>query len=292
MSYEAASEPALWPDFLKRYTEAVFSDGTLLQTHDLAKHSSIIHSGFGISSPLKQAYNEHYSKLNVWRERGRGLYTPGRVNLDQEQCPRLELERSEFYNDCLQRFGMAYSMGAVIAREGNCAPTLTGLRGRGKHPYDEREREIARFLLPHLTRAWTVYRRLELLAAGESVLDNCPNGIAFLAPDGVVVYANRTAEEILRAEDGLTLRDGQICALDPVAEGRLRKSICYALSPSRPLGPAAVLVPRSSLRRAYHVVAAPLGTRFPQFAGMPCPMAVVLITDPERQQAASTDLLI
>ena len=70
MSYEAASEPALWPDFLKRYAEAVSADSAFLQTHDLAKRSAVIHSGFGISSPLKQSYNGYYSKLNVWREQG------------------------------------------------------------------------------------------------------------------------------------------------------------------------------------------------------------------------------
>jgi DNA-binding CsgD family transcriptional regulator len=46
------------------------------------------------------------------------------------------------------------------------------------------------------------------------------------------------------------------------------------------------------LRRDYQVVAAPLLGRFRQFAGMSRPMALVLITDPERQQPARTQLLM
>jgi hypothetical protein len=93
------------------------------------------------------------------------------VNLNQEQCPRSVLERSEFYNDCLKRFGVTYSMGTVIARDGHRASTLTSLRSPRKHSFDETEREVARFLVPHLSRAWIVQRRLRILAAGEAVLD-------------------------------------------------------------------------------------------------------------------------
>jgi hypothetical protein len=85
LAYEAASEPALWARFLELYNDAISSDATLLQLHDLEHSNSHIFASFGISSPLKQSYNEHYSKLNVWRDRGRSLYTAGAVNLDQEQ---------------------------------------------------------------------------------------------------------------------------------------------------------------------------------------------------------------
>jgi DNA-binding CsgD family transcriptional regulator len=77
-----------------------------------------------------------------------------------------------------------------------------------------------------------------------------------------------------------------------MADARLRKAIGHALSPTRPPGPAAVQIPRLSLRRAYQVAAAPLRSRFRQFVGMPSPVAVLLITDPEQSEPASTDLLI
>ena len=51
MSYEAASEPALWPDFLKLYTEAVSAECSVLQIHDIGQHKSTVVSSFGVSSP-------------------------------------------------------------------------------------------------------------------------------------------------------------------------------------------------------------------------------------------------
>jgi len=301
-AYEAASEPELWPGFLKRYAETVSADAAFLQIHDLAGHRSTIVGGFGISSPLKQAYNEHYSKLNVWRDHGQALYRPGRVNLDQEQCPRSVLERSEYYNDCLKRFGIAYSMGAVIAREGDYAPTLSSLRGAAKRPFGDSEREVGRFLMPHLTRAWAVHQRLGILAAGESILDTLPLGILFLASNGAAVYCNCAAEEIFRANDGLSLRGGMLSAADRIATAQLRRAVQDAVSPRASIGPSAVHVPRTCVRensqggnyqsRDYQVVAAPLRKRFRQFTGTLEPVAVALITDPEKQTPASTDLLM
>lgn len=291
-AYEAASEPEVWPDFLKRFAETVSSDAAFLQVHDLASRTSVIVGGFGISSPLKQAYNEHYSKLNLWRDHGRALYRAGRVNLDQEQCPRSVLERSEYYNDCLKRFGIAYSLGAVIAREGDYAPTLASLRGPRNRPFGEDEREIGRYLMPHLMRAWMVHQRLGVLAAGESVLDMLPLGIVFLSPAGDAIYCNSTAEEIFRANDGLSLRNGRISAADRIADARLRRTLKDALSPDASVGPAAVPVPRTKFRRDYQVAAAPLRKRFRQFIGTREPVAVALITDPERQTPASTDVLM
>jgi DNA-binding CsgD family transcriptional regulator len=292
LAYEAATEPGLWPRFLELYTDSVSSDSVVLQTHHLDRDKSSILAGFGISSPFQQSYNEHYSKLNVWRNRGRALYVSGAVNLDEEQCPRLVLERSEFYNDYLRRIRADYSMGAVITRSGNQAPTLTALRDRGKGAYSEDERKIARFLVPHLARAWAVYEKLELLAAGESALDRLPVAVVFLDVDTSVVYCNRSAEEIFRAKDGLSLQTGVLCASDRSAEGQLRRALNQAFSPGKLLGKSAVSVPRTSGRRAYQVVVAPLRGQFRQFTGAPPPRALVLITDPEWPEPAKLDLLI
>jgi DNA-binding CsgD family transcriptional regulator/PAS domain-containing protein len=293
MAYEAATEPEVWPVFLKRYAEAVSANIALLQVHDLAAHSSFAISTFGMESPFTRSYNEHYSKLNIWRERGgQGFYYPGRVNLGEEQCPRAVLERSEFYNDYLLRIRGVCSMGAVIAREGDRAPALTALRGPRKDPFGESEREMARFLVPHLSRAWTVLKRLDLLAAGESILDTLPVGVIFLTAGGVAIYCNLAAEEILRAEDGLLLSSGVLSAADRIADAQLRRAVQDALSPRSSPGAATLAIPRASLRPEYQITAAPVRGRFRQFVGTPTPMAVALITDPERQRPVSTDLLV
>lgn len=288
-AYEAVAEPDLWPGFLQLYAKLTSADATFLQIHDMTAQASHILQSFGITSPLKQSYNEYYSKINVWRNRGRALIVPGRVFLDQEQCSRSDLERSEFFNDCLKPFRLAYSMGAAIARKGPLAPTLSCLRGPSRSAFDESDREIAGFVLPHLRRAWTIAERLDLLAAGESVLDAVPLGAVFLGSDGAAIYCNRAAQEIFNANDGLGLRSGGLTAQDKKAEIQLRKSIDSALALCQRPGPAAVSVPRRSSRRDYQVVSAPFLGQFRQFLGLPRPRVLVLITDPEHHAAANED---
>jgi DNA-binding CsgD family transcriptional regulator/PAS domain-containing protein len=295
-AYEAASQPTLWPRFLELYCDAVGSDTCILQVHDLGRNRSDILAGFGISSPMTQAYNEHYSKLNVWRTSARALwgrlYAPGMVNLDAEYCPHTLFERSEFYNDYLRHMGVAYCMAAVITRRQNHAPTLTCLRGLRKGEYAEEERQIGKFLLPHLCRAWTVYEQLEIFAAGESILDKLPVGVVFLNSGGVAMYCNRAAEEIFRANEGLSLQAGMVCAEVRSADGLLRRALHDALSPGRQLGQAAVAVPRTSGRRSYQVVMAPVRTRFRHVPSSATPLAVALITDPERPALPKIALLM
>lgn len=175
----------------------------------------------------------------------------------RNSVPRAVIERSEFYNDYLVRIGSAYSMGAVVAREGYRSPTLTALRSPRKHQFGEQQRRIALFL-----------------------------------PRTKTIYYNSAAHEIFRDNDGLLLRDGILYAFDRRADAELRKAVDHAVSRRISSNPSAILVPRVSLRREYHVVAAPLLGHFRQFVGMPVPAAVILITDPERQRPASADLLM
>jgi DNA-binding CsgD family transcriptional regulator/PAS domain-containing protein len=282
----------MWPEFLKHYAEAIRSDIAFIQIHDLARHTSIILSGFNLGSTLPQSYNEYYATVNIWRERGGCLIQAGNVNLDDEFCSRAELRGSEFYNDCLLPNGIAFSMGAVIDRQGDYAPTLSALRGPARHPFGETERDIARFLLPHLTLAWAVQQRLELLSAGESVLDTLPLGVVYLSAASRAIYWNRAADRILREDDGLALRKGMLSAVDRQAGAQLRRAICDALSPSIQPSPGSVRIARTSLRQDYQVAVAPISARFRQFTGMATPAAMVLITDQARKEPASVDALV
>lgn len=288
--YEAAVDPSLWPVFLERYAEAVSADIAFLQVHDFRRRRSEIQAVFGMNTPFKQSYNEHYSELNVWRNHGQRLYREGRSLLDHELCPDELLKKTEFYNDYLRPMGGVRCMASVIIRESDMAPTLTALRGERKHCFDGPELKIAQHLLPHLRRTVQVSRRVEVLQAGEAVVNRMPFGILFLGSDGRAIFANHTAEAIFRENDGLTLQAGSLCASDRITDKALKHAIRQVLTINLSC-PSGVRVERKSQRRPYHVVAAPMRRRCPQFVGTPTPVAVVLIDDPERSRAATPELI-
>ena len=129
---------------------------------------------------------------------------------------------------------------------------------------------------------------MDLLAAGAAALNTLAIGVALLASDRRVIFANREVEATLSAADGLLLRDDRICAANAAADAVLQRLIRHAVMPNTSIDcPPDVLVPRRSDRLPFHVAAAPLRRTPAAFVGMGAPAAVVVVTDPRRRLAAA-----
>jgi DNA-binding CsgD family transcriptional regulator/PAS domain-containing protein len=291
--HEAAGDPSVWPQFLEDCARALRGDIMLLQKHHFADPRSEVLAAFGLTQTFASSYNDHYSTVNIWREHAtrRRLYVRGRVFRDEECCPRSVLQRSEFY-DHLHRIRGERCLTGVIGCLANEALTLTALRDERRQSWDADNEKTIAFLLPHVIRAQETQQRLQMLEAGEAALNTILLGIAMMGADGCVVFCNRAADEILRARDGLSLRHGQIAVSNSEVDGALQILVRYAVSAGEPVDcPPGVLVPRPSIRRPYHVTAAPLRRNLRTFIGMATPVAMVLITDPERRRPVASDTL-
>jgi DNA-binding CsgD family transcriptional regulator len=294
MAYEAATEPALWPVFLERYAQALNAEFAFLHLHDYAsRRSQVIAASVGLTSPLQQSYHEHYSKLNLWRDRVRTVARTGSVLLEEEFCPRLLITRSEFYNDYLLPAGATRTMAVIIDRTGEQALSIPPMRKDRHEPFGKEDRDFLRILLPHLARANIIRERLAILRASQEVLDRLTFGVAFLTGRGKLLHANRPAESIFEKQDGLYVRGGQIGAQRPHDDQALRQGIARAAATPKheTEWPMPVLVARPSLLRSYQVLLAPLRGVFGQFASTLAPSVVAIITDPEKQIRVLPELL-
>ncbi|HEX7797350.1 MAG TPA: LuxR C-terminal-related transcriptional regulator [Vicinamibacterales bacterium] len=293
-AYEAAVDPSVWPVFMSDYGRLLGADITLIQRHYLSAQRSELLAMFGMTERLANPYNNHYSRLNIWRERGRHLYQAGRVVFDPEMCPRPTLKRSEFYNDYLiPNFGTSHSMAGVLARQNDTALTLTGLRQDRKEGWQESDRPIVSVLLPHVARALKTQERLQILEAGETALNALNMGIIFLGADRRIVFCNDAAQRIVaQAGDGLSVRNGQLTASDSRADVALRRLVDSVVAPDGFLEPPPdVLVPRTSLRPPYHVTASALRRTLRPFIGLTAPVAALIVTDPERARPIAREAL-
>jgi DNA-binding CsgD family transcriptional regulator/PAS domain-containing protein len=283
----------VWPQFLARWVEATGADLSFLQSHRLAEHRSELLATFGMQPRLSDSYNRYYSRVNVWREHGRHLYVEGAVLLDEQLYPRDLLKRSEFYNDCLLPNGATRCMTAVISRQQDDALVLTAMRGEGRQPFDTRDSKAIQVLVTHLRRAFMLQKRLQVLEAGEAVLNTLGLGIMLLGSDGNVVFSNHAAEEILRSDDGLKVRRGQLIASHRERDDELQRLVRYATGRDGSNGcPPGVLVTRLSGRPPFHVTASPLRQTPAAFIHTTAPIAVVLITDPGKQRPVAAALLM
>jgi DNA-binding CsgD family transcriptional regulator len=292
LAYEAGSEPALWPKFLESYARLISADISLIQVHHFDEHRSNILATFGLKTVFQDSYNRYYSRINVWREGGKSHYKENEVFLDPEMYPRRLLQKTEFYNDCLIPFGGIHSMAGVVTRTKDTALALTGLRDVHREGWEVSDKQLVKFLLPHVRRACSIQQKLWILKAGEMVLDGLPSGMVLFNDSGRAIYANRAAEAIFRENDGLLLKGGVLVSRSAAQTYQIERSVRSAATAGvAHLGPEVLLVERTSLRRPYQIVLLPIRRRFPQFNGIGAPVVLGMITDPERQVLAPTELI-
>src|SRR6185312_7130393 len=262
MAYEAGFDPALWPAFLEAYARACRADISLIQVHRFAEHRSEVIVSYGLQNRFRAEYNDYYSKVNVWRENGESKYKYHQVIVDAEVYPRSLLERSEFYNDFLQPMCAVHTMGGVVNRQKSAAVSLTVLRDRQKGGWDASDKLWVKALLPHVTRACSIQQKLWIFRAAETV------------------------------GDGLSLKAGVLASSDAMASAAMQQAIRNAARMElSSLGTEMLLVERRSCLRSYQIIVLPMRRQFRQVAGMGAPAVLVIIADPELQNAPSADIV-
>ena len=156
------------------------------------------------------------------RNRTRGW--PANTTTDRQEqsisvnslSPNVNSSRSKFYADWLEPQNLHHRLCAVLSREGATAVFLEVLRSRGCAGFDQDDIDRCRVLLPHLQRALRTRRRMAELEverdAALRALDQLPWGVVFVDEHHNRLTANRHAQEILVAGDGLTARGNTLRA--------------------------------------------------------------------------------
>ena len=120
-------------------------------------------------------------------------------------------------------------------------------------------------------------------------LDRLCSGVIVSDDGGRVVEMNRGAQAMVRLEDGLTVRNGQLCARRAFETAKLAKLIAAAAAAGKPgVAGGRMLIGRGDGRAAYVLTVAPL---HPDLAIGDRPLAMIVIVDPERHSPSDSELV-
>ena len=125
------------------------------------------------------------------------------------------------------------------------------------------------------------------------VTDRLPIGVIMLDASGRILHTNRSASQILRAEDGLTLDRGRPAAVDSFENRDLQEKINRAVKdPTRRADPGGevMIISRESGRRALSVMVGPLLVVRPEHVTDEA-RAILFIADTEGHQIDKTQNL-
>ncbi|ALN71423.1 helix-turn-helix transcriptional regulator [Aureimonas sp. AU20] len=201
------------------------SPGTLIQATPF--------QGYGAG--MLDLYQEHYQTLNpshIYRER-LGM---GRVITERELDAILpvDLHSTEFYADWCRPQNFEHTMGEHLLN-GEAPLSLWLNRSAEAGPYHKLEQQRFHRLARSVRQA---VRTSERLGQAHQELDALrqalgAQGLAVLALDRTLKLRslNSLAEEVLRRQDGLRLRDGRVETVDPRDAPALEKAVSEVSAP-------------------------------------------------------------
>ena len=261
--YEAAVEPTIWPGLLERIAEAVGDASiALITTEDFDKPIDVRLAHY--DPACVEARFRHYARPDV---------NPS-VRASMEIEPLLVVPRKRFITDrefekdpacqaILIAQGLYHGCIATLHRIGPVLSALEVYQPRGLRDFGRSEIGILQRLVPHAANALRVNRQVSVSQIhqrqAEEALNQLNTGVLLLVRDGRIVFANRTAQDLLRRGDGLRSRDGRLAATNHLDNAKLAGVVAQAGGQPAPRsGVQALPINRDAGRRPLQVWTVPL----------------------------------
>lgn len=233
--YAAALDPGMWPQALQKMNADLRIKSSFIAVKEKTGDQTSLSISHGIDvALLEKIYFSHYVALDpglpVMQEQPAGFVVNGSGLMSASAW-----KKSEFYNDCLTQFDdIYYCGGGVVANSPFRIAYAAIQRPYRSGAYTHRDMARLQSYFPHLTRAFQISRQLGAAQAERQALGRLFGEVAgavlLLDAGGAVTFMNRQAEELIRSNDGLILKNGLPEARSWAETGRLRTLINAALA--------------------------------------------------------------
>lgn len=282
--YDSAMDPTGWQNTLARLMTRLRADVGNFFIWDNTLQRPSFYTFHGGEQQGALEYGEYFGAIDP-HTRLIAELPVGAVMNCADHFNQDYVDRSEFYQDFYRKYGMRWLLGMRTASFDGQDGYLGIMRCPGR-PFDEKDNQLYRDLFPHLQRATHILHRLRLAdfqaAMGLAALDRLAQATLIVEGSGGVVYANPSAETLLREGGCLTLNHGRLTAMDTARRERLSQLIA-----------GAVAVPKSDSMRLDRgcgkapltLTALPLAPHSPLALPWARPMALVFVSDPDKTPA-------
>jgi PAS domain-containing protein len=257
--YSAALDPAAWHDVM-RLMRATFPS-TAQTFYFLDRETRRIRpvSLAGVQRRWVECFDETYfAPDNPWIQATKLLHQPGVVRtterLESFMKQRGVLYRSAYYNEWMRPQGFKHNIGNTLLADEAMVANITLFRSPDMPTFSDEEVQAFETLSRHMTRSLRMsiqLERTENCPATTKPFDALPDAVALVDRKLRVLYANAAMEALLRAQNGLRLRQGELIAADADAQTRLASYVNGAWSghSASPGGAESVFLPAAKGRQ-------------------------------------------
>jgi DNA-binding CsgD family transcriptional regulator len=290
--YDAALDRRAWPTALTRLADALGGWAVRLGVHDA--RTQAFSGEFPRTDPAYvRSYLDYWASRNTSWQRAAQMPV-GSILRGYELVTRDELVRTDFYNEWIRPQEIDWVLGATIAQEGSKTAIVSVYRPWRLDDFDRDQITLWRAFMPHLERAVQLQLRLASLeadcATSIEVLNRLHHGVLLVDAAARIHFANRAAEQILTAREGLRGdRDG-LRAATPSATAALCKLIagCAGGGKERDGSGGSIALPRPSGRTPLSGLVIPLRMNA-GWLTVGRSAAIIFVCDPERRQTMRTN---
>lgn len=262
--YEAAQDADAWRRVMVLLCQHLSADSGLIRFYapDWSEVTlSITHE---FDTKFDAAYSQHFVQVDPIPRALEGLPSGTMAFLD-EVVPFTQLKRTEFYGDYMVPQDKRHIMGGYVYNEGGAKAVFGVQRGRRGRPFEHSDRALLKALAPHFIQTFRIHQALTearvSTAALNLAVDALRIAVFFLSEDGRVLFANRSAEMMVRKGRILTVRHGYLHAASRDSDASLQRLIHSVTKGSRAdslcLGGAVQITPARPETDALTAVVAP-----------------------------------
>lgn len=229
--YDAALAPQGWAAVMRGMHELFRTTAETFYLLDptVARMRSVHIEGIS-SRWLADFEAAYFSRDNPWVGLSEKLHQPGVVRTNERLHAYTRddglLYRSQYYNEWMRPQQFRYTIGNTLLREPTLIANVTLLRPPDMPTFDAGEVRLFERLSRHLTRAVRLGLQFEQLGGPSQrtaqAIGLLPQAVMLLDPAARLLYANPAAEDLLRRDSGLVLRDGRIMAARGGEQGGLQ----------------------------------------------------------------------
>jgi DNA-binding CsgD family transcriptional regulator/PAS domain-containing protein len=248
--YDTSVDATLWPAVLEKICSFVGGAAAVLMSESGVSEKGKIYCAAKTDSNWIDAYFQTYIHLNPLR-------VPALLHANVDDVFSVysfmsheEFQSTRFYKEWVQPQQYFDAISAMIEKTASSLSVLVVTRYEREGPFDEEAHRRMRLLAPHLRRAVTIGRLIDLksLEASDfaSTLDGIAAGIFLVDARGRIVHANASGQSLLEQKIVLRQVNGAIVAVDPDAGVALREALAAATGGDAEVGVKGIAIALSA----------------------------------------------
>jgi DNA-binding CsgD family transcriptional regulator len=265
--YDAALDPALWPQVLPKSAQFVGGRAASLFYKDAASKSGDFACDCGIDPHYRQLYFDKYIKLDP--------LTIGHFFAEVEQPVAVadimsydEFLETRAYQEWGRPQGLVDVLNVALDKTATSAAMYCVFRHARDGRVDEQMRQRMRLIVPHLRRAVLIGKVIDLKTAESDSLADSVDGInagMFLVDASArIVHANASGHAMLAQGSVLRAVGGKLLTKDASAEQALNEVCAMAERGDAAVGAKGIAIPLTAIegtRYVAHVLPLTSGAR-------------------------------